>query len=156
MSFLEELVKEGLINKSQIGEIKARATEKHNGDVDDALIESGVPEEKILEVKGKYLNMPVKRVNKEEASFTALKYISEDSAAHYRFVPIELKEGVLEVGITNGEDTQALDALQFISAKLGIPFKVYLISKSDYEGIMASYQGLGSQVAESLSELDKE
>jgi len=155
MSFLEELAKEGVINKSQIGEIKNRAQEKYGGDVDEALIESGVTEEKILEAKGQYLVMPTKKVNMQETSFDACKYISEDSAAHYHFAPIELKEGVLQVGVINGEDIQALDALQFISAKLGIPFKIFLISKSDYRAIMETYRGIGSQVKEALSELDQ-
>ena len=153
MSFLEELVKEGLINKNQIGEIKTRAKEKYGGDIDEALINSGVTEEKILEAKGKYLQIPTKKVNLQETSFNALNYISEDSAAHYHFAPIEFREGVLEVGVTNGEDIQALDALQFISAKLGIPFKIYLISKSDYEAIMETYKGMRGQVTEALSEL---
>ena len=155
MSFLEELVKEGTINKSQVGEIKNRAQEKYGGDIDEALIESGVTEEKILEAKGRYLIMPIKKVNMQETSFDALKYISEDSAAHYHFAPIEFREGVLQVGVINGEDTQELDALQFISAKLGIPFKIFLISKSDYQAIMETYKGLGSQVKEALSELDQ-
>ncbi len=154
MSFLEELVKEGLINKSQIGEIKSRAKEKYGGDLDEALIKSGVTEEKVLEAKGQYLQIPIKKVNIQETSFDALNYISEDSAAHYHFVPIELREGVLEVGITNGEDVQAIDALQFISAKLGIPFKIFLISKSDYQSIMETYRGIRSQVKEALSELN--
>jgi type IV pilus assembly protein PilB len=156
MSFLEELAKENIIKKSQIGEIKTRAEEKYGGDIDQALIESGVQEEKILEIKGKYLGMPTKKVNKEELTFDSLKYISEDSAMHYRFAPIRLKDGVLEVGVMNGEDSQAQSALQFISAKLGIPFKIYLISKSDYESIMQAYKGLGSQVEEALSELNQE
>ncbi len=156
MSFLEELAKEGLINKSQIGEIKTRARDKYGGDVDEVLLDSGVPEDKLLEMKGRYLNMPIKKINKEEASFDALKYISEDSATHYHFAPIKLHDGVLEVGVTDGEDVQALDALQFISTKVGIPFKVFLISKHDYENILDSYKGLGSQVEEALSELDQE
>ncbi len=156
MSFLEELVKEGGIDKNQIGEIKARAQEKYGGDVEEALIESGVSEEKILEVKGKYLKMPVLKVNKGELTFDALKYISEDSAIHYRFAPVELKDGVLEVGVTNPENVQTMDALQFISAKLGIPFKIYLISKSDYESIMQSYKGIGSQVEKALDELNQD
>src|SRR4026208_920139 len=156
MSFLEELAKAGLINKSQIGEIKNRAKENFNGDIDAALLESGVPEEKILEIKGEYLGIPVKDVNTQEATFEALKYISEDSAMHYHFVPIDLKDGVLEVGVMDPENIQAMDALQFISTKLGIPFKVYLISKSDYESIMESYKGMGSQVGEALDELSQE
>ena len=39
MSFLEELAKQGVINESQIGEIKGRANEKHDGDIDEALVE---------------------------------------------------------------------------------------------------------------------
>src|SRR3989339_1097020 len=156
MSILEELTKEGLIEKSQIGDIKNRAKEKFGGDIDQALIEAGIKEEKILEVKGKFLQIPIKKVNREEISFDALKYISEDSATHYHFVPLALSEGVLEVGVINAEDIQTMDALQFISAKLGIPFKIYLISKSDYEVVMESYKGIGNQVKEALEEINQD
>jgi type II secretory ATPase GspE/PulE/Tfp pilus assembly ATPase PilB-like protein len=110
---------------------------------------------KILEVKGEYLNIPIKHINPEGMSFNALKYISEDSATHYKFVPIELKDGVLEVGVTNPESMEAMDALQFISTKIGIPFKVFLISKSDYESIMGTYKGINSEVEEALDELNQ-
>lgn len=155
MSFLEELVKENIISDSQIGELKILAEDKYGGDIDQALIESGVKEEKILEAKGKYLRMPTRKVNLQAISFDVLKYISEDSARHYHFAPLGLKEGVLEVGVTS-ENVQAFDALQFISAKLGIPFKIYLITQSDYEGIMEAYKGMTSQVEEALGELDQD
>ena len=75
MSFLEELAKKGIINSSQIGEIKNRAKTEYNGDIDAVLIESGVPEEKILETKGEYLGIPVKNVKVEELSYDVLKYM---------------------------------------------------------------------------------
>ncbi len=156
MSFLEELVKEGVIQKSQIGDIKTRAQEKYNGDIDQALIESGIEENKILEIKGKYFQIPIKKIDQLKHPFDLLKYISEDSATHYHFAPIELKDGVLEVGVTNPENMQAMDALQFISAKEGIPFKIFLISMSDYGSIMETYKGLSSQVDEALEELGEE
>ncbi len=156
MSFLEELSKKGVISESQIGEIKTRAEEKYEGDVDQVLIDSGIQEDKILEIKGAYLQIPVKKVNVQGLSFDALKYISEDSAEHYKFAPIELTEGVLSVGVIDPENTQAMDALQFISAKIGIPFKVFLISREDYKSIMQSYRGILSQVEESLAELKNE
>ena len=139
MSFLEELVKKGVINDSQIGEIKIRAAEENNGDVTETLIKSGIPEEKILEIKGEYLGIPVKTVIPEKISFNVLRYISEDSAAHYNFVPIELKDNVLEVGVLDPENIQAMDALQFISTKIGVPFKIFLISKSGYETYSLKY-----------------
>jgi type IV pilus assembly protein PilB len=102
------------------------------------------------------LGLPTKNVNPEETSFDALKYISEDSAAHYHFAPLQLKDGVLEVGVLDPENTQAMDALQFISNKIGIPFKIFLISRTDYESMMQSYKGIGSQVEEALKELSDE
>lgn len=156
MSFLEELAKEDVIKKSQIGDIKNRAQEKYEGDIDKALVEAGITEEKILEAKGRYLEMPIKKVNKTGSTFSVLRYISEDSAMHYHFVPLELSEGVLEVGVIDPENIQAMDALQFISAKLGIPFKIYLISRSDYESILEAYKGMGNQVDDALSELNQD
>jgi type IV pilus assembly protein PilB len=156
MSFLEELAKTGLIKQSQIGEVKSRAQEKFKGDIEEALLELGIPEEKILEVKGAYYGVPTEKVNTTRMSFDVLKYISEDSASHYNFAPFELKDGVLSVGITDPENMEAADALQFISSKVGVPFKIFLISKGDYKRIMENYKGISSQVEEALEELNQE
>ena len=157
MSFLEELVKKGVINKGQIDKVKSLAREKYGGNVDEALIEYGIPEETILETKGEYLQLPIKKVDIKNASLSlALRYIPEDAAKHYHFAPIQFSEGVLEVGIVDGENTQALDALQFISVKLGVPFKIFLISSNDYKGILSSYRNISIQVGEALSEFEKE
>jgi type IV pilus assembly protein PilB len=156
MSFLEELIKKGVINASQMGEINSRAQSEFNGNIDEALVAFGVPEEKILEAKGEYLNLPIKQIDPQKISFDALKYIPEDSANHYHFVPIGLTEGILEVGVIDPENIQVMDALQFISNKIGVPFKVFLISKTAYEDVMQAYKGIGSQVNEALKELNKE
>ena len=156
MSFLEALTKKGLITSTQFSEIKAVAKEKHEGNLDEALIEFGISEDKILEVKGEYFNMPTKKVNLKGMSFEVLKYIPEDSAVYYRFAPFELNEGVLGVGVTDPDNIEAMDALQFISSKLGIPFKIFLISPSDYKAIMEAYKGITTQVDEALEEIDKD
>jgi len=156
MSFLEELSQKGIIQESQIGEIKNLANDKHGGNIDQALVESGVPAEKVLEVKGEYLAMPVKKLDPKNMSMDVLKYIPEDSAAHYKFVPIGFEDGVLEVGVMDPENIQAMDAIQFISSKIGIPFKLFLISKGDYQIVINAYRGISSEVEEALSELGQE
>jgi type IV pilus assembly protein PilB len=156
MSFLEELAKKGLINTNQIVDIKNQSQEKYEGDIDSVLLEMGLPEQEVLKVKGEYFGIPVKKVNIREISFNILKYISEDSAKHYHFVPFGLENGVLEVGITDPENRQADEALQFISTKLNMPFKIFLISKKDYETVMNSYKGIAVQVEEALDQLDEE
>jgi type IV pilus assembly protein PilB len=156
MSFLDELAKKGIINSSQISEIRNRARSKHEGSIDKALLEIGVPEDSLLSAKGEYLGIPVKSLSSESVSFDVLKYLPEDSAAHYGFAPLKLSDGVLEVGVTDPENIEAMDALQFISTKLGMPFKIFLISGADYQKIMQSYKGLGAQVEEALTELNEE
>jgi type IV pilus assembly protein PilB len=154
MSFLEELAKTGLISAGQIGEIKTRAAENFGGDVEEALLELGISSPAILEAKGRYLKIPTRIVNPRDVPFEILKYIPEDSAAYYHFVPIGIQGGVLEVGITEPENLQAMDALQFISAKSGIPFKIFLISKSDLENILEIYKGVSVPLDNSMRELD--
>lgn len=156
MSFLEELVKKGLIKNDQIDVIKNLAKEHYDNNLDETLIASGISEDKILETKGEYLQMPTKKVDSKKVSFSILKYIPEDAAIHYHFVPIDFKDGTLEIGITDVENTQAIDALQFISTKLGIPFKIFLISSSDYKNIMESYRGVSVEVEEVLNEFNDE
>jgi len=84
-------------NNDQIDEVKNLAKEKYGGNIDEALIEFGVSEEKILDAKGEYLQMPIKKIDTRELSFDVLKYIPEDAALHYHFVPIEFKEGVCSI-----------------------------------------------------------
>ncbi len=156
MSFLEELVKKGVINNNQIDEVKNLAKEKFNGNIDEALIKFGISEDVLLQIKGSYLQMPVKKINSKEFSFDALKYIPEDAATHYHFVPIGYVEGVLEVGMLDPEDSQAMDALQFIANKLAVPFKVFLISPADYKSVLESYRGISVQVEEALNELNEQ
>lgn len=156
MSFLEELFKKGIINDGQIGKVKNLAKEKYNGDIDSALFEVGIKEEDVLKAKGEYFNMPTKAVDSKSVSFDVLKYIPEDSARHYNFAPFAINDGILEVGVADPSNIEAMDALQFISAKSGMPFKVFLVSKTDYGNIMEKYKGVSSQVDEALSDLEAE
>jgi type IV pilus assembly protein PilB len=155
MSFLEFLVQKGLIDESQIGEIKTRVSEKYNGDLDKALIESGLLEDKLLEIKGEFFSIPTRKVNTKKLPFDIFKYIPEDSAKHYGIVPVGLTDGVLEVGILNPENIQATDAMQFISAKSSLPFKFFLITKSSYDEILENYKGMASEVGEAVDEFSK-
>jgi hypothetical protein len=151
MSFLEELAKKKIIEQKQIGEIKNRANEKFAGDIDEVFAEMNIPEDEILKIKGEYFKMPIKKIGQKGVSFDVLKYIPEDSANYYRFVPIGLTDGILEIGVLDPENIQAMDAIQFISAKIGIPFKIFLVSKSDYKVIINNYKGITSQVNEAMN-----
>ena len=73
---------------------------------------------------------------------------------HYRFVPLAIKDAVLEVGAVDPDNTEALDALHFISARIGMPFKVFLITETDFQKVLQMYQGLSGEVSKAITELD--
>ncbi len=83
-----------------------------------------------------------------------LAFIPQDAAEHYRIVPLSLTDGVLEVGAVDPYDLEARDALNFISAKAGIPYKLFLISEKDLNKVLDMYQGLSGEVTQALSEFD--
>lgn len=83
-----------------------------------------------------------------------LEYIPQDSAVHYGVVPIGVKDGVLEVGALDPNDLEARDALNFISARIGIPYKLFLITEEDFKMVLGKYEGFSGEVTKALSELD--
>ena len=126
MDILNIAIKKGLIKEDQIEAIKNKI--KNSGEPpEQVLLENGLTPENILELRGEYFSMPVRTVNPEDITDTILGYLSQESAEHYHFVPIGDKDGVLEVGVTNPDNIEAIDALNFISSKIGMPFKVFLI-----------------------------
>ncbi len=156
MTFLETLVAAGIVPENQVAYIKERAEEKYDGDLDQALVEASISEATILEQKSKFYNIPAKTVDIHAVTFEALKYIPEDSAKHYQFVPLTLLDGVLEIGVLDPANIEALDALQFIASKLGLPYKVFLISRNDFNRVLENYKGLSGEVDRALTELDTE
>lgn len=103
------------------------------------------------------INIPVAVVEGgKKIPLEVLKYVPKSSAAYYEFVPLKVVDGVLEVGMVDTDNLEARDAIQFIASKIGLPFKIFSITKADFEKALTSYEGLGSQVTKALSDLDYE
>ena len=107
-----------------------------------------------LEETGKKYGIPVRTLGEPPADESVFKYIPIDSARHYGFVPLDEVDGALEVGITDPDNIEALDALQFISGKIGIPYKIFLITKQDFDRVLDAYQNLSGEIGSALSEYE--
>ena len=152
MSVVDILLNKNLITKDNTREIKERISTGES--IDKILLEVGVRIEDILQARGEFLNIPVRTIGDASVPFEVLDYISEESAVHYKFVPIGLKEGTLEVGIVDPDNIEARDALNFIAAKSNIPYKVFLITIEDYQKVIESYKGISGEVSRALTELE--
>jgi type IV pilus assembly protein PilB len=107
-----------------------------------------------MNAKSEYLGVPVKSLKEANIPFEVLQYIPEESAMHYRFIPIAVHQNVLEVGVVDPDDIEARDALNFIASRAHMPFKVFLISEEDFVVAVALYKGLSGEVTKALSELE--
>lgn len=155
MGILEILASKNLIRKEEIPAIKRDSTAP-NSTLEKVLILKGVSPEDILSAKGEYLNIPTRSLQDKNIPFNLLEYIPEESALHYSFAPIGFKDGVLEVGIVDPDNIEARDALSFISSKINLPFKIFLISQGDLDKVLETYKGLSGEVTKALSELESE
>ncbi len=100
--------------------------------------------------------VPERVVGDTKIPYDVLRFIPQESAEHYRLVPIGLAEGVLEVGMLDPDDIGAIDALNFITRESGMPFKIFKISQQDFDTVLASYRGLGGEVDRAVTDLEVE
>ena len=100
------------------------------------------------------LPIPAKQLAGQTVAPEVLGLVPSDASAHYRFVPLGVVDGVLEVGMVNPEDLAGRDALQFIASKLGLPFKIFSISQEDFDNVSKGYEGLTGAVDKALDEFE--
>lgn len=101
-------------------------------------------------------SIPTRTLGDVKIPYDTLKYIPEESAAHYRVVPLSVTEDVLEVGMLDPNNFEAIDVLNFISRTSGLPYKIFRISKDDLDKVLAMYRGLGGEVERAVTELESE
>ncbi len=85
-----------------------------------------------------------------------LDFIPEDSATHYKMMPLMIEDDVLIVGANNPDDLQMREALNFISTKHNIPFKLVYMLESDIAKVHSFYANLEGDVGQALETLESE
>ncbi|MEK7596776.1 MAG: GspE/PulE family protein [Patescibacteria group bacterium] len=153
MSLLDILVQKKAIERKEAVAV-AEEVRLTGETAEQVLKKHGLKNDDILSAKGEALGVPARLLRDQTIPFDILKYIPEESAMHYRFVPLSVKQNVLEVGMVDPEDIEARDALNFIATKIGMPFKVFLISEDDFVNALDLYKGLSGEVTRALDELE--
>ena len=155
MNVLPLLQQKGLIKAEDVAAIESESRTQ-SIPIESVLVKRGLNIEDVLKVASESFNIPYRLLPATTpAEKTALEYIPEESARHYRFAPLSVKEGALEVGILDPDNLEALDALQFISSRIALPYKLFLISQADFQRVLDQYGSLTGEVGEALSELNE-
>ncbi len=156
MNLLTLLADNGVLPKERLPELEAELRKPDAPGVEVVLQKAGIAQKDILKTKGDYFGVPTREVGEKSVPFDILGLVPEESARHYRLVPLGESDGALEVGITDPDNLEARDALTFISAKIGMPYKLYIITDTDFERLLGQYKGLSGEVGKALNELETE
>jgi len=153
MTYLDILVNRNIIEAGQEKKLNVKAS-KEGKTLDKVLLEQGVNQEEINKAKEEFFNLPFRKLTPDNFSSGVLKYIPEKSVLHYRVVPLREADGFLEVGIVDPGNMEARDALQFISSKINLPYKLFIISEDDFKATLDGFKGLSGEVSQALTELE--
>jgi type IV pilus assembly protein PilB len=85
-----------------------------------------------------------------------LDFIPEDSAAHYRMAPLVIEDDVFVVGVNNPDDLKMREALNFISTKHNVPYRLVFLLDTDVSRVHVFYQNLEGDVGDALETLETE
>jgi type IV pilus assembly protein PilB len=85
-----------------------------------------------------------------------LDFIPEDSAAHYRMVPLVIEDDILVVGANNPDDMKMREALNFISTKYNVPYRLVFLLDADVMRIRNFYENLEGDVGDALETIETE
>lgn len=155
MSYINLLIKNNIIDQDTANVLEQKAVDLKQS-LDSILRDYGLKSADILKAKSEYLNIEPYYIGDNDIPFEILNYIPEDSARHYKIIPIFVSNGVLNVGIYDPDNIQAIDALNFIASKNNITYKLFIISEEDFNRSLNMYKGLTGEVQEALGNFEKE
>lgn len=124
---------------------------------ESVFLELGMSDHDVRNLIAEYYQVPAFEIPEAfSVKHDVLSYISEDSAKHYRMVPLKVEDGVLVVGVNNPDDLQIREALNFTSTKHNIPFRLVYMLDNDVNKVISFYSNLEGDVGDALETLESE
>lgn len=156
MDILNILQEQHEVSAETIEKVEARVSEDGES-YEAALLAEGVPKDTLRQVFSDHFGIPsYVLAEEEEISERVLSYISEESAQHYKLIPLKVEDDVLLVGVNDPEDLQIREVLSFIANKHAVAYKLVFMLASDLEKALERYENLTGEVDEALTTLESE
>lgn len=131
MLLLDLFVSQNKLNEVEAKEVETDALAHEELLVDDFLIKKHITSEEITEVRSILHGLPIyTKEIVENKDLTAL--ISVIQSKQLLAVPLEMKDGVLLIGIVDPEHANVLDSLHFLFGSSHQAYKIYLITYDAY------------------------
>lgn len=132
----EQLVKEGLISAEKLQEVVAKSKTENTPLLTALLHEGHISNESLTKVIAQVTRVPYVNLLNAKVDPDVLELIPQDIAERYMAVPLGQINQRLVVAMLDADNVQAVD---FLSNKIGRPLKVYAASEEGIRAILAQY-----------------
>lgn len=146
----EELIKTGLISEPKIIDLKRKAEASAVPFLSLLLSEAKISNEDLTKTIAHVTKIPYVNLSAARVESHTLELLPEEVAQRYMAVPLGEMQNRLVVAMLDAGNVQAVD---FLSNKIGRPLKVYAASEEGIRNIIKQYQTkLDENMAGNLSE----
>ncbi|USN87551.1 MAG: Flp pilus assembly complex ATPase component TadA [Candidatus Nomurabacteria bacterium] len=156
MNPLEILLSHGEVTETVVRQVEQTAKDS-NRSIEAVLLDQGVSKDSVRKAYSEYFQVPFFII---PDNFTIaeeiLSYIPEESAVHYKLIPLMLDNEVLVVGVNDPDDLQIKEVLNFVSTKYNIAYKLVFMLEDDILEVQRFYDNLKGEVTDALETLEGE
>jgi len=147
----DNLVEEGALTKEQLADLKEQA-EKESTPFLSFLTTGGyVPDEVLTKTIAHVAKVPYVNLSSARIAQEVLDLLPQEVAERYMAVPLGEMQNRLVVAMLDADNVQAVD---FLSNKIGRPLKVYAASESGIRNVLHQYQAnISDQVVGEISNI---
>lgn len=141
------LIEEGLITSEQL-EAGLREQKKTGDFICTTLVKLGyAQEEKVFNTLSRQLNIPYLKLKDKDIEPLIIQKVPAKFASHYKIIPVEFKDNVLTVAMTDPLDIRTLDDIRLL---LGLEVKGVLASELEIQEAIRKYYGVGAATLERM------
>lgn len=143
----DNLVTAGAVTADQMKQLKDKAS-KEGKPILALLSEAKVPDETLTKAIAQATKVPYVNLSNAKIETEILEMLPEDVAERYMAVPLGEMQNRLVVAMLDADNVQAVD---FLSNKIGRPLKVYAASEGGIRQVLHQYQAnLSKQMANDI------
>lgn len=152
----QSLVDDGLLSTGDLGTLKAKAAKAHKPFFQLLMEEGHISDEQLAKALAETNNVPYVNLSTARINPKMLDLLPQDIAERYMAVPLGEMQKRLVVAMLDADNVQAVD---YLSKRIGRPLKVYAASESGIRHVLKDYaknlqHGVSSIL--SLGETDKQ
>jgi len=146
----ETLVSEGMITEDKLAEAKAAADKAGQPLIGYLIKNNYISDEQLTKANATITKMPYVNLTSAKVDPSVLALLPQDVAERYMAVPLGEMQHRLVVAMLDADNVQAVD---FLSNRVGRPLKVYVASEAGIRQVLKQYNArLDTQMDSALKE----